>query len=40
MSRFLLIIVSISIAIVVAGINRGFDFSDEGLYVFLVTRVR
>jgi hypothetical protein len=35
MSRFLLIIVFISIAIVVAGINRGFDFSDEGLYVLL-----
>lgn len=35
MSRLLLMIVFISMAILVAGINRGFDFSDEGLYVFL-----
>lgn len=35
MSRFLLAIVFISTAIVIAGINLGFDFSDEGLYVFL-----
>lgn len=35
MSRFLLPIVFLSIAIILAGINRGFDFSDEGLYVFL-----
>lgn len=35
MSRFLLAIVFISTAIIIAGINRGFDFSDEGLYAFL-----
>lgn len=35
MSRFLLPMVFISTAIIIAGINRGFDFSDEGLYAFL-----
>ena len=35
MSRFILPIVFFSLAIIIAGINRGFDFSDEGLYVFL-----
>jgi hypothetical protein len=36
MSRFLLEILFISMALVIAGINKGFDFSDDGLYMFLV----
>lgn len=35
MSRFLLPIVFISLAVIIVGIDRGFDFSDEGLYAFL-----
>ena len=35
MSRLLFQMVFLSIAIIIAGINRGFDFSDEGLYAFL-----
>ncbi|MDI1323133.1 MAG: hypothetical protein PSV36_10315 [Algoriphagus sp.] len=35
MSRFLFPVVFIALAIIIAGINRGFDFSDEGLYSFL-----
>lgn len=40
MPRYLLPIVFISTAIIIAGINRGFDFSDEGLYVFLADPVQ
>lgn len=35
MPRILLSIVFLSLLIILFGINRGFDFSDEGLYAFL-----
>lgn len=35
MSRFLTLIVFVSSSLIIAGIKRGFDFSDEGLYTFL-----
>lgn len=35
MPRILLSIVFLSLVTILLGINRGFDFSDEGLYVFL-----